>query len=313
MSANGLYDRSPAQRRAMQRLAILGVVCLLLAAVAGPVAVHRLSATMPARKLPESVPAAVASQDQVRAVVVELHSVEADRPYEQLVDDVADVGAEAVCFSLPAWQGDYASSSVFIEYRTRPTDERLTQLVNLAHQRGLKVIVMPVLKLDQPRPGDWAGTISPTNLNDWWNDYENTILFYADLARRAGAEVFAIGAQLVASEEQEQAGRWRSLARKVRNRYGGYVCYVADPRTCQQIPWWGNLDLLAVTAAFGTGSDGKVALEALLASPAPAGEAVRAFQASIRRPLVYVLAGPTQALRQAAGASRTATRSARQP
>lgn len=314
MSVNDFDNRSPARRRAMQRLAILGVVCLLLAAVAGPVAVHRLSATMPAREVPDTAPAAaVVSYGQVRAVVVELHSIEADQPYEQLVDDVAAVGAGAVCFSLPAWQGDHASSSVFIEYRTRPTDERLTRLVKLAHQRGLKVMIMPVLKLDQPRPGDWAGTISPTNLIKWWEDYNNTILFYADLARRTGADVFAIGAQLLSTEEQEQAGHWRSLARKVRLLYGGQVCYVADPRTCQQISWWGTLDLLAVTVAFGTGTDGMGTLRSLLASPAPAGQAVRAFQASIRRPVVYVLAGPTQALRQAAEASRTATRSTRQP
>ena len=316
MSVNEFDNRSPARRRAMQRLAILGVVCLLLAAVAGPVAVHRLSATMPARKRPEPAPAAV-SYGQLRAVVVELHSIEADQPYEQLVDDVAAAGAGAVCFSLPAWQGDHASSSVFIEYRTRPTDERLTRLVKLAHQRGLKVMIMPVLKLDQPRPGDWAGTISPTNLNDWWEDYNNTVLFYADLARRTQAEAFAIGSRLVASEGQ--ARRWRSLARKVRVYYPGRVCYVADLRTYQRIPWWGELDLLAVTAAFGTGSDGMPTLKGLLASPAPAGEVVRAFQARIRRPVVYVLAGPPEAVRQAGAASqpapdsRPATRSTRQP
>ena len=306
-------DRSPARRRAMQRLAVLGVVCLLLAAVAGPVAVHRLSATMPARKRPEPAPAVVVSYGQLRAVVVELHSIDADRPYEQLVEDVAAVGADAVCFSLPAWQGDHASSSVFIEYRARPTDERMTRLAKLAHRRGLKVMVMPVLKLDQPRPGDWAGMISPTSLNDWWKDYSNTVLFYADLARRTGSDIFAIGAQLVSTEEQEQAGRWRSLAGRVRRLYGGHVCYVADPRTCRQISWWDSLDLLAVTAAFGTGSDGLPALKSLLASPAPAGQAVQAFQAGIRRPAVHVLTGPTQALRRAAGASRAATRSIDQP
>ena len=37
---------------------------------------------------------------------MELHSIEADQPYEQLVEDVADAGAGAVCFSLPAWQGE---------------------------------------------------------------------------------------------------------------------------------------------------------------------------------------------------------------
>ena len=99
-------------RRRAQRLAILGVVCLLLGAVAGPVAYHRLSIARPTDTGADDAPADV-SYGQLRAIVLELHSGEPGEPYEQKLADIASAGAKAVCLSMPIWQEDTAASSVF--------------------------------------------------------------------------------------------------------------------------------------------------------------------------------------------------------
>ena len=70
-------------------------------------------------------------------------------------------GANTICLSVAAYQENCAASSLFIEYRKVPSLARIEKLVKLAHDRGMRVILMPIILLENPGEGEWRGKIAP--------------------------------------------------------------------------------------------------------------------------------------------------------
>lgn len=291
-----------------ERLAVPAVICLLLSGVAVPVAVHRLSTRR--SDDPASQPAAEAgAYGQIRAVVLELHSADARQPYEQHLRNIAASGAQAVCLSIPAWQDDANASSLFIEYRRIPREDRIERLIRLARELKLTVVVMPVLLLDEPDEGQWPGGIEPAQAYAWWEDYENFVMFCAYLAARAEADALAIGSQLLSLQAQQN--RWRALLGRVRQAFSGKLCYIAHRGAYRDINWWSDLDWFGVAVPFGLDGEGRSTFQRQLNSPVPAGPDVPEFQQRLRRPVLYALTGPPEAILPAA--TTTSTRTSQQP
>ena len=285
-------DRIPAPRgQRMQRLAILGVTVLLLAAVGTPVAVHRLSQSAPTVAPRDESPAPV-GPTAIRAAVLPLRTDDPDEPYEQRIDQIARAGFDAVCLSLPGWQDDADAGSIFIETRRMPPEDRLERLIARAHQRGLAVVVMPVVLLDAPAKGESTGTIEPRKPDDWWEDYANFLIFCAYLAQRTEAEALAIGWHLSSLEDLEN--RWRPVISKVREAYSGRLCYIARGRSYRDIKWWYELDMMGVTVPFGREGGTDPSLARLMESPAPAGAAAAQFAQGVRRVILYAFTGPVE-------------------
>ena len=205
-----------------ERLTILGVVVLLLGAVALPQA-FRKNTPPP---LPDDGPPLKPSQvGEMRGMTLQLHSYWEGIPFEQYVGEIARTGANTVCFSLAAYQENASSSSIFIDYRKVPSVKRMKKLIKVAHDKSLSVVMMPIVLLENPRSGEWRGKINPTNKEKWWKSYNEYILFYARIAADADAEVFIIGSELVSMEGENV--RWRNLIRDVRKVYKGRLSYSA--------------------------------------------------------------------------------------
>ena len=288
-------NNKPTRGAPLDRLVIVGVLCLLLAGVAAPVVVDRLS--LPTATAPSAETTSYSYGD-IRAIALALDSDDPDEPYEQRLRDIAAAGARAVCFVIPIWQGDAKASSVFIEQRRMPTESRIEELIHLADGLGLTTIVMPTLRLDDGGAGEEA---SPAQFLRWWEDYENITMFFTYLVGRAEADALVIGHKLPNHHDREL--RWRGLIGKVRRAYRGKLGYVAHPSVRGKIGWWDHLDWLGASVAFDIGPMGPRSLRRRLREPAPAGEDIRALEHEFRRPVLYILTGPPRAVSEAAAAA----------
>ncbi len=285
---NDFDEKKPIRRTNLrrERWAILGVIVLLLGAVAVPQAFRR-GAQPP---LPDDGPPLKPSQaGELRGMTIQLQSHWEGIPFEQYVEEIARSGANTICLSLTAYQENASSSSLFIEYRKVPSLKRLKNLIELAHDRGLKVVLMPIVLLENPRSGEWRGKINPTDLDRWWGHYEDYILFYAQVAAESEAEVFMIGSELVGLEDKTR--QWRSLIRKVRKVYKGRLSYSANWDHYKDIEWWRDLDLVGMTVYHDLVGDNKPTLDVLIEAWKPIKKKVLAWQQKVAMPILFTEVG----------------------
>ena len=178
-----------------------------------------------------------------------------DRSYEKLITEIAATGANAVCLIVAAFQENCDSTSIFVEARRTPSPERLKQVIAHAHKEHLRVLLMPIVLLENPRAGEWRGKINPRSWDDWWEDYDSYILHFAAIAQAADVDVFMVGSELV-STEKDHGDRWRDLVRQVRKKFKGLLSYSANWDHYRPVSWWKDLDIIGMTTYYDL-TDGK--------------------------------------------------------
>jgi hypothetical protein len=273
-----------------ERWAVLGVVVLLLGAVAVPQVFRRSPDRTRSDELPyDGPPLKPSKAHEFRGIALQLRSGDPDVPFEKYVEEIARTGANTVCLSPGGYQEDAASSSLFIEQRKVPTPQRVEKLIRLAHELNLRVVVMPMVLLENASSGEWRGVIRPRVPDKWWEDYENFILFYAKIAEKAKAEAFIIGTEL--NTLSEEVKRWRKLIGKVRQVYSGRITYSANWDYYTKVQWWGDLDMIGMTTYYDLVGDKKPSLEVLLKAWQPIKKDILSWQRKFGRPILFTEVG----------------------
>jgi len=228
---------------------------------------------------------------EFRGFSLHLHTNDPACPFETFVDEIARTGANTICFVVSAQQENCASTSLFIDQRRTPPVGRIRSLIRLARKKGLRVVLMPIVLLENPRQYEWRGRISPANANwdDWWEDYRNYILHYAALAQLEQAEVFMVGSELVSTESQTD--RWRDLIHRVRQAYKGRVSYSANWDHYRPIQWWRDLDIIGMTTYYDLTGGKQPTIEKLNASWRTIKKKILTWRRTINRPILFTEVG----------------------
>ena len=227
---------------------------------------------------------------QFRGFSLQLQSAHPRHPYEQYIREIADTGANTVCLVIAAYQENGKSTSIFVDKRRVPSDERLKKLVAHAHGLGLRVVLMPIVLLENPEAGEWRGAIAPRNWDDWWEDYYNYVLPYAELAEEAKVEMFVVGSELVTTE-RDYPDRWRTLIAKIRKVYGGYLSYSANWDHYTPVTWWKDVDVIGMTTYYDLTGGKEVTLPRLEAKWRDIRKTILAWQKTIGRPILFTEVG----------------------
>ncbi|MFP4053018.1 MAG: glycoside hydrolase family 113 [Phycisphaerae bacterium] len=276
-----------------EKLLIFG---LFVATVAGAIGFPLLFAGSEATETPRNDrPVKKFSGQQMRGFAIQMHNGESTHPYIDYIDEVAKTGANTVCLVAMGYQENCSSTSIFIESRKTPSADHLGRLIRHARKRGLKVVLMPIVLLENPRGGEWRGKINPTDWNDWWEDYTNFILYFAGVAHDNKAEVFMVGSELISTETQTE--KWNQLIDKVRRRYTGLLSYSANWDHYKPVTFWDKLDIIGMTTYYDlAGGRKQHSLEALMGEWKPIKEKILAWQKKINRPILFTEVGwPNQA------------------
>ncbi len=165
--------------------------------------------------------------------------------YEQLLDEIKELGATDVSLVVRWAQDDIRASSVERDAVTAP-DEVLVEVMEMCEARSLRVFLLPILHLRQRKRGEWRGKLKPADEEAWWSSYGAMITHYARLSQAHKVSLLAVGSELVSMERHQN--RWRALIKDVRRVYEGRLTYSANWDHFEPVQFWDALDVVGVTA-----------------------------------------------------------------
>jgi hypothetical protein len=267
----------------------LVVLTVFVVAIASAVGFQLVRGGRAETEAVNETPTKPSAMGEFRGICLQLHDGRPDHPYEEYIDEIARSGANTICLVVSAFQENCSSTSIFIDLRKTPTDQRLKDLAAYARSKGLRVVLMPIVLLENPREGEWRGKIAPENWEDWWEDYENYILHYAWIAESIKADLFMIGSELVSTESETD--QWRNLIRSVRDAYTGRLSYSANWDHYSQVAWWSDLDIVGMTTYHDLSSGQEPKLDVLMRSWEPIKKDILEWQQKVNRPILFTEVG----------------------
>jgi hypothetical protein len=229
-----------------------------------------------------------------RGYALQMHNVEPDHPYKQYIDEIAEADANTVMLVVKGFQENADSTSIFIDLRRTPSDRRIGEVIDHAHEKGLRVVLMPILLLDNARSKEWRGKIgqsgwSEQKWDDWWARYREFILHYAKLARAHDVELYIVGSELVSTEHKTD--RWRELIASVRAEYGGLLSYSANWDHYDVAEFWDDLDAIGITSYYDLSGGREPTLETLMEAWKPIMQKILAWQTTVGKPILFTEVG----------------------
>lgn len=158
---------------------------------------------------------------------------------------------------VPAWYMDSARSTRIAPGPRTPDDGALVHAMARAKELGFRLVVKP--HVDAAGLA-WRSGIAPADVDAWFASYRTFIDHYADMAQRAGADVFVVGTEY--SSMTRYGRRWRAVIADVRARFAGKLTFAANwVNGAQAINFWDALDFIGVDVYMplsGVGADPSV-------------------------------------------------------
>ena len=172
-----------------------------------------------------------------RGVAMQIQRVDWIPQYQKSIDEIADVGADTVLLVIDSRQENGTSSHIYLDMRMTPTPEQLMALIDHAKARKLRVVLMPIVLLDNPRGNEWRGTLKPDSWDDWFDSYRDMMTQFAWVAQGHHVDVMVVGSELVSSEPH--VDQWRKTIAKIRENFKGNLTYSANLGSLHLAPFLG--------------------------------------------------------------------------
>jgi len=206
--------------------------------------------------------------------------------YKKSMDEIASIGADTVLLVVDMRMENGTSSKVYLDMRMTPDPEKLGSLIDHAKSRKLRVILMPILLLDNPKGTEWRGTIKPDSWEDWWQSYRDAMAgHFAWIAQSHHVDVLVAGSELVSTEQKKD--EWTRTIRMIRDVYKGKLTYSANWDHYRDIPFWNQLDLFSTNCYYKLGDNRDVKLEEINKRWADIQNDLLNFSKKIKKPFLF--------------------------
>lgn len=226
-----------------------------------------------------------------RGVAIQIHTgfgpVETYRP---LLREVAALGANTVMLCPAGYMEHAKSQGIYIDARKCPGPQDFRLLVAEARAAGLRVVLMPILLLTRPRGSEWRGVIEPPDWPDWWRQYREFAVYFADIARDGGADALIIGSELVSTERN--TAEWIRVIEAAREHFPkGQLGYSANWDHYKPIQFWDKLDFVGMTSYYTLADKDMPSVDDVVAKWRPIQSEILKWQKQIGRPIVFTEVG----------------------
>lgn len=190
---------------------------------------------------------------RIRGASLGLFASDPDYDYGVMVEEIAARGFTDVLVAVEWTQSHRLSHDPGPGARTAST-AALLRTIRQARAEGLRVAVMPILRLPRTAPGRWRGTLDPVEPDAWMRAYGAHVVALAGLAEREGVARLIVGSELVSMQRHEAL--WVDLVDGVRATFHGEVAYAAN-WDALDVPFAHALDALGVSAYFPLAEPGE--------------------------------------------------------
>jgi hypothetical protein len=202
----------------------------------------KYSLDRPAEGLPEPTPR---DANFRRGLSLDLFLAEVDEAqratYGAWLDQATQLGATDLELVVQWSQLDAAATEIAPSATMTVDDEFLAWLLDQAHQHQLRVLVTPVIELEQVSATPQRRTLSPSDPARWFWSYHRFLLHYARIAEAHHATCYAVGADLPDVLVQDAAA-WSGLIKDVRKAFKGKLTYAANWESFDKVPFWGEVE-----------------------------------------------------------------------
>ena len=199
--------------------------------------------------------------------------------FDRMIDEAADTGAGHLSVVVSWAQRDIYASRIGPHPKETQDDAVVRRIIRRARGRGMKVVLFPILWVEERAPGRWRGTLRPDNEAAWWADYERFVLHYARMAAEERVQVFSVGSELASMEGELE--RWAVLIGRVRAIFSGRLIYSANWDHYRPVRFWHLVDYVGMTAYHRLTERTRPDLEELVAAWTRVRETLRPWLAEV--------------------------------
>lgn len=226
----------------------------------------------------------------IRGMALGLFAQEEDYDYQRPLREIAALGATDVAISAVYWQTTVQSADLRAIPGWTASDAALRRAIRAGRAAGLRVMMFPILRIAEPKAGQWRGTIAPQDEDAWWRSYAALMLHLARLAQAEGASGLAIGSELVSRERSRL--RWLELIDRVRLTAPAlHLVYSANWDHFREVSFWDAVDVVGVTGYFEIAKRFDASEAEMVAAWAPIRRDLERFSKELGRPIVLTEVG----------------------
>lgn len=234
-----------------------------------------------ARRILESGP--------LRGIALGLFSQDPRYDYVTLLEEIQGTGAPWVSLTCNYYQPRNDSAALPVPDPRSPPEARIVRTIRIARALGLRVMLFPILLIQDPGEDNWRGTIAPRDRAEWYRRYRTLMVDIAELAEREGVELLSIGSELNSMQSDTQD--WRAIIRAVRAVYSGAVTYSVNWDTLGEPAFLDDLDFVGMTTYFSLTGKNDPTVDELVAAWGPIHEDILTWQAHMGLPLLFTEVG----------------------
>jgi hypothetical protein len=204
----------------------------------------------------------------------------------QAISDIAGLGATWIQFT-PTWKMATATSSS-IDVAWSVTDAGLLAAIDLAHSKGLKILLKPHV---DPQDGTNRWEINPSDRAAWFKSYQSMITHYATIAQQKGVDEFSVGCELATMSGSTDRSAWLTIINAIKAIYSGPRVYAATIVEYPNVSFWDQLNFIGIDAYFPLSTTPTTDISALEAAWIPIRDRMSAFVVEVGRPILFTEAG----------------------
>jgi len=270
--------------------AVMG--CVMTASESPSASSSSSQSSLPTTQPPVTNLVQVANLRPFCGFAMQLQRVDWVEEYKKTIDDLAADGADTVSLVVDARQENAESTEMYVDMRKTMTVPQLADIIGHAKSKGMRVILMPIVLLDNPaRETEWRGTLEPTDWHRWFDNYRDMIEHYARIAQSNGVDVLVVGSELVSSEASEHVDEWIQTIQEVRNIYKGQLTYSSNWDRYERVPFWKYLDFVGMNSYWTLGQDRNVSVDQVNQSWAGIQSKMFKFLSQVHKPVILLEAG----------------------
>lgn len=191
---------------------------------------------------------AAAGPPPMRGVVLTLTMEDAEFSYVPFVEEVRDLGATHLSLLIAWYQRDVQATAIHAKPGKTVPEQRLRETIRAARGRGLEVMLLPIVLLEEEGEDDWRGSLAPSDPDAWFDVYTTRLLALAELAKEEQVALLSVGSEFASLERDET--RWRRLCKAVRGVFPGQLVYTANWDTPDRVAWWDAVDHMGISAYY---------------------------------------------------------------
>ncbi len=285
----------------MLRLGIVWIAVAVYLIVLGCVLIPSESGGKdPSRKTPDrSAPHSNAPLEGLPfcGITMQLQRTDWMDKYEQSIDEIAAMGADTVQLVVDPRQENGKSVRIYLDLRMTPGAEQLGRLIKHAKDKKLRVILMPIILLDDPQGNDWRGSnhpdspYHPDSWEKWFESYRDVMGFYAWIAEANHVDLLVVGSELVTSENKVE--EWRRTISKIREIYHGRLTYSSNWDHYTSVEFWDALDMIGMNSywKFADSDEHNPSVGEIIDKWREIQSDLFAFQKKVKKPIMFLEIG----------------------